>query len=52
MLLKDIHYYEYFAGPTNIGVEALEEEEEAVEVEAAAISVFSLEINASYLLAL
>ena len=52
MLLKDIHYYEYFAGPTNIGVEAVEDEEEAVEVEAAAMNAFSLEINASFLLAL
>ena len=51
MLLKDIHY-EYFAGRTNIGVEAVEDEEEAVEVEAAAMNAFSLEINASFLLAL
>ena len=46
-----------FAGGADIGhfyaeVDCVEEEDEAVEVEAAAMSVFSLEINASSLLAL
>ena len=41
-----------FAGRMDIGVEAVEEEKESVEGMAAANSVFSLEINASSLLAL
>ena len=41
-----------FPGRGEIGVDGVEEEDEAVEVEAVAMSVFSLEINASSLLAL